>query len=278
MNGLVRDVLSIASATSYSASARLTNFNPDKLLFIVDSATAPTKAELAKILVTINFKNSVGSGIAITANLPLDIVANLNDYLYGFGLLGSDKTCCFVLDIGKYCLRADDEITFNVATSTALTNASSLTIKALDTKIGKEQLLSYKFISAQASQAYQQADVLSVYAQIASASDSVFLTIDDFFGSNNISELAVVGIGSALGSAEDFDSFGVAFDDPTGMGQPVTVRAGSANERLLFKVWNFDVNRVGFERTEYQSAKNYATSIKQSNPSKYKCLSYFYGK
>ena len=156
MNGLVRDVMSIASGTTLSGSARLTNFNPDKILFIVESDTAPTKAELAKILVTMNFKNSVGSGIAITANLPLDLVANLNDYLYGFGLLGSDKTCCFVLDIGKYCLRADDEITFNVATSSALTNASSLVIKAIDSKIGKEQLVSYKYISAQASQAYQQ--------------------------------------------------------------------------------------------------------------------------
>ena len=278
MNGLVRDVLSIASGTTLSGSARLTNFNPDKILFIINSATAPTKAELAKILCTLNFKNSVGSGIAITANLPLDIVANLNDYLYGFGLLGSDKTCCFVLDIGKYCLRADDEITFNIATSTALTNAASLTIKALDTKIGKEQLISYKYIAAQASQAYQQADVLSVFAQIASASDNVFITVDDFFGSNNISELAVAGIGSALGSAEDFDSFGVVFDDSTLLSQPVTVRAGSSNEQLLFKVWNFDANRIGFERTEYQSAKMFANSIRQGNPSKYKCLNYFYGK
>ena len=278
MNGLVRDVLSIASGTTLTGSARLTNFNPDKILFIVESATAPTKAELAKLLVTMNFKNSVGSGIAITANLPLDIVANLNDYLYGFGLLGSDKTCCFVLDIGKYCLRADDEITFNVATGTALTNAASLTIKALDTKIGKEQLISYKYISAQASQAYQQADVLTVYGQIASASDSVYITVDDFFGSNNISELAVCGIGSALGSAEDYDNFGVVFDDNTGMAQPVTVRAGSANEKLLFKVWNFEVNRIGFERTEYASAKMFANSIRQGNPSKYKCLNYYYGK
>lgn len=278
MNGLVRDVMSIASGTTLSGSARLTNFNPDKILFIVESATAPTKAELAKILVTMNFKNSVGSGIAITANLPLDIVANLNDYLYGFGLLGSDKTCCFVLDIGKYCLRADDEITFNVATSTALTNASTLVIKAIDSKIGKEQLVSYKYISAQASQAYQQADVLTVYGQIAIPSDNVFITVDDFFGSNNISELAVAGIGSALGNAEDYDGFGVVFDDTTFMGQPVTVRAGSANEQLLFKVWNFDVNRIGFERTEFASARMFANSIKQGNPSKYKCLNYFYGK
>ena len=278
MNGLVRDVMSIASGTTLSGSARLTNFNPDKILFIVQSTTAPTKAELAKILCTMNFKNSVGSGIAITANLPLDIVANLNDYLYGFGLLGSDLTCCFVLDIGKYCLRSDDEITFNVATSTALTTAASLTIKAIDSKIGKEQLISYKYISAQASQAYQQADVLTVFGQISSPSDSVFVTVDDFFGSNNISELAICGIGSALGNAEDFDNFGVVFDDVTHMGQPVTVRAGSPNEKLLFKVWNFDVNRIGFERTEYASAKMFASSIKQGNPSKFKCLNYYYGK
>ena len=38
MNGLVRDVMSIASGTTLSGSARLTNFNPDKILFIVESA------------------------------------------------------------------------------------------------------------------------------------------------------------------------------------------------------------------------------------------------
>ena len=276
MNGLVRDVMSIASGTTLSGSARLTNFNPDKILFIVNSATAPTKAELAKINVTMNFKNSVGSGIAITANLPLDIVYNLNDYLYGFGLLGSDKTCCAVLDIGKYCLKADDEITFSVATSTALTNAASLVVKAIDSKIGKEQLISYKYIAAQASQAYQEANVLSVFAQITSESDSVYITVDDFFGSNNISELAVCGIGSALGSAEDYDGFGVLFDDPTHMTQPVTVRAGSSNEKLLFKCWNFEVNRIGFERTEVANARLLAKSIAESNPSKAKCLKYFY--
>ena len=155
MNGLVRDVLSTQSATTINASARLTNFNPDKILFIVSSASAVTKADLEKIRLTMNFKNSVGSGIAVAANLPLDIVANMNDYFYGFGLLGSDLTACFVLDIGKYCLRSDDEITFAISTSEALTNACSLSVKALDTRIGKEQLISYKYVNAVQNQSYQ---------------------------------------------------------------------------------------------------------------------------
>ena len=35
MNGLVRDIISIPSGTSLSGSARLTNFNPDRFIFIV---------------------------------------------------------------------------------------------------------------------------------------------------------------------------------------------------------------------------------------------------
>ncbi len=277
MNGLVRDVMTIASGTSLTGSARLTNFNPDKILFTVTSASAVSKADLAKINLTMNFKNSVGSGIAISANLPLDMVADMNDYLYGFGLLGSDTTACFVLDIGKYCLRADDEITFAINTSSTLTNACALYVKALDTKISKEQMISYKFVSASASQSYQESSVITVFAKIPSASDAVYITTDDFFGSNNLSELAVVSIGSALGNAEDVDNFGIVWDDDTHLTQSVTVHAGSANEKLLFKCWNFDVNRIGFERAEYNSAKLLAKSIADGNPSKSKCLRYYYG-
>lgn len=277
MNGLVRDIISIPSGTTPAGAARLTNFNPDKILIVVSSASAITKAELAKLLLSMNFKNSVGSGIAMAANLPFDVIANMNDYLYGFGLLGSETTVAFVLDIGKYCLRSDDEITFNVATGTTLTNAASVVIKALDTKIAKEQLVSYKYVSASASQAYQVADVMAVYGQIASPSDNVFITTDDFFGSNNISELAVVAIGAALGQAEDFDNFGLIWSDDTGLTQPVTVRAGSANEQFLFKCWNFEPNRLGYERVEFNSAKMLGADIAKANPSKAKCLKYFYG-
>ena len=56
MNGLVRDVLSVASGTSLSGSARLTNFNPDRFIFVVSGSTAITKADLKKIKVTANFQ------------------------------------------------------------------------------------------------------------------------------------------------------------------------------------------------------------------------------
>ena len=278
MNGLVRNVLSVPSGTTLTGSARLTNFNPNRILFVVDGGQiAPVKDDLKKINLTMNFKNSVGSGIAITANLPLDMIADMNDYLYGFGMLGSDKVACFVLDIGKYILKSDDEITFNISTSSALTNACSLLVKALDTGIGKERLVSYKYITASQSQAYQEANVMAVYAKIEGASDDVYMTVDDFYGSNNISEMSVVALGSALGSAEDMDYFGVCWDDPTGLTQPVTVRAGSSNERLLFRVWNFDVNRLGFARTDFDNVSLLAKSIADGNPSKSKCLKYFYG-
>lgn len=279
MNGLFRNVLSLSSATTLSGSARLTNFNPDGILFYVDGGqNAITKAELAKINVTMNFKNSVGSGIAITTNLPLDIIADNNDYFNGWGLIGSETSGAFMLDIGKYCLRADDEITFDVSTSSTLTNALSLIIKAVDSKISKERMLSYKYITASASQAYQMADVVSVFAKIASPSDSVYITTDDFFGSNNVSEIAVVSVGAAMGSAENMDNYGPVWLDDTGLTQPVTVRAGSANERFFIKCWNFDVNRIGFERAEFNSAKLLAKSIADGNPSKNRCLRYYYGK
>jgi hypothetical protein len=279
MNGLFRNVMSLASGTTLAGTARLTNFNPDKILFYVDGgSSAITKAELAKINVTMNFKNSVGSGIAICANLPLDIVADNNDYFNGWGLLASETKGAFVLDIGKYCLRADDEITFDISTSTTLTNALAVIVKAIDSKISKEQLISYKYISASASQAYQQADVMSVFAKITSPSDSVYITTDDFFGSNNVSEIAVVAVGGAMGSAEDMDNYGPVWTDDTGLTQSVTVRAGSNNERFLIKCWNFDVNRIGFERAEFNSARNLAKAIADGNPSKNKCLRYFYGK
>ena len=283
MNGLIRNVLSIASSTTPVGSARLTNFNPNALLFYVDGgANALTKAELAKINVSVNFKNSKGNGIAVLTNTPLDILADNNDYFNGNGLITGDKVCSFSLDIGKYCLRADDELTFDVAYSAALTNAAAIIIKAVDSKVMKEQLISYKHITASASQAYQMADVVSVFAKITSPSDSVYIVTDDFYGSNNISEIAVVAMGAALGSAEDVDSYGPVWSDDTGYTQAVTVRAGSfgvsGGERFFVKCWTFDVNRIGMERAEFNSVQNLAKAIRDGNPSKFKCLKYFYGK
>lgn len=278
MNGLYRNIMSIGSATTFSASARLTNFNPDKILFYVSSGSAISKADLAKIAVTINFKNSVGSGIAVTPNLPLDMVADLNDFEAGNGgVYGTDTVGAFCLDIGKYCLRADDEMTFNISTTATLTNACGLIVKAVDTKIAKEKLISYAFISAVANQAYQNSGVVAVYGSISSPSDSVFITTDDFFGSNNLSEIAVIALGAAVGRAENVDNFGPVWIDDTGLSQDVTVRAGSSNERFLVKIWNFDANRIGYERSEFNSAKLLADSIQKGNPSKYKALRYYYG-
>lgn len=277
MNGLVRDFIKIDSATSLSGSARLTNFNPDRIIFTVRGTGVVTKDDLNKILVTMNFKNSVGSGLAITNNLPLKIVANMNDYLYGFGLLGSDTTACFALELGKYILKSDDEITINVSTVGTLSQALSLYVIAMDSVVGKEQLITWKYIKASATQAYQESGVLEVYGQIENASDSTFITVDDFYGSNNMTELSVCAIGSALGSAEDYDGFGIVFHDVTGLTQPVTVRAGSSNEELLFKEWNFDINRLGFESVQDSSVQLLAQNISDSNPAKAKCLKYFYG-
>lgn len=276
MNGLVRDVLTISSSTTPSGSARLTNFNPDRFIFIVSGASQITKADLKKFKITANFKNSVGSGLAICNNLPLDFIANLSDYLYGFGLLGDDTKGAFALDLGKYILKSDDEITISVNVSETLSQALSLYVVAMDSFVGKEQLITYKYINASATQAYQESGVSAVYAQISNPSESVYMTIDDFFGSNNISELAVAGIGAALGSAEDFDNLGICFSDSTGLTQPVTVRAGSDNEELLFKVWNFDVNRLGFASADYSNVQLLAESIRSGNPTKSKCLEYYY--
>ena len=276
MNGISRNILSLTGATTLSGSARLTNFNPDRILFVLKGASVVTKADLAKIVCTMNFKNSVGSGISITNNLPLDFVANLNDYLYGFGLLGSDKTAAFVLDIGKYILKADDEITFALNTTATLSQALSVDMFALSTFIGKEKLISYAYVNAQATQAYQQANVCDVYAQITSESNSVYITVDDFFGSNNVSELAVCGIGASLGSSEDYDGFGLVFHDETGLTQPVTVRAGSSNEMFLFKIWNFDRNRIGFAQTDASNAQMLAENIQRTNADKARCLEYYY--
>ena len=276
MNGLVRDFIKLEKSTSLSGSARLTNFNPDRLIFTVEGATAVTKEDLQKIVVTLNFKNSVGSGIAISNNLPLKIVANMNDYLYGFGMLGSDLTACFALELGKYILKSDDEITISISTNGTLSQELSLYVVAMDSAVEKEQLISWKYIKASATQAYQESNVLEVYSQISEASPSVYITVDDFFGSNNISELATTAIGSALGSAEDYDGFGVVFHDSTGMSQPVTVRAGSDSEEFLFKTWNFDVNRLGFENTDTENVALFANSIEKGNPSKAKCLAYYY--
>ena len=279
MNGLFRNVLSLSSATTLTGSARLTNFNPDHLLFYVDGgSSAVTLAELKKIIVTVNFKNSKGAGVSVAANLPLDMIANLNDYLAGNGTFGSETKAAFALDIGKICLRSDDEITLDISTATTLTNALSLTIKAVDSRIGKEQIISYKYVEASASQAYQQSDVLAVFAAITSPSDAVVITTDDYFGSNNVTEIAVCAYGAAFGCAENVDNFGPVWEDDTHLSQPVTVRAGSANERFLFKTWVFDQNRIGMSRTEFDMARNYGKSIAQSNPVKAKCLNYYYTK
>ena len=139
MNGLVRDIISIPSGTSLSGSARLTNFNPDRFIFIVSGSTAITKDDLKKIKVTANFKNSVGSGLAICNNLPLDLVANYSDYHYGFGLLGDDTKGAFALDLGKYILKADDEITISVSTSSTLSQSLSLYVIGMEKKKKKDR-------------------------------------------------------------------------------------------------------------------------------------------
>lgn len=276
MNGLTRNVAHIASATSFNASARLTNFNPDHLVFCATGASALTKADLDKIVVSINFKSAVGGSIAVANNLPLRMIADFSDYVSGFGLLGSDTVGAFALDIGKYILKANDELTFEISTTGTLSVAIALDVFAMDSKIGKEKLLSYTYIEASATQAYQNANVIDVYARIPSADDSTYMTVDDNFGSTNISELAVVAIGASLGHSEDWDSFGVVWTDDTGMAQNVTVRAGSSNEKLLVVKWNFDTNRIGYEATEKANVQTFAQSIKDSDPSKYKCLMAFY--
>lgn len=276
MNGLVRNFLELSASTTLAGSARLTNFNPDRILFVVSGSTAVKRADLEKIRITLNFKNSVGSGISIANGLPLDIVADLTDYLYGFGLLGSDIKACLCLDIGKYILKADDDITLNVSGS-GLSEALGFYCFAMDSHVGKEQLISWKFVETSATQAYQESGIMEVYAKIPAPLPDVYLTIDDFYGSNNISQLAVVGMGSALGSSEDFDSFGILFHDPTGLTQPVTVRSSTGGERLLFKQWNFDKNRLGFASQDYANVNLLSESIRVTNPSKYDVLSDYYG-
>ena len=147
----------------------------------------------------------------------------------------------------------------------------------MDSHVGKEQLISWKFVETSATQAYQESGILEVYAKIPAPYPDVYLTVDDFYGSNNISQLAVVGMGSALGSSEDFDSFGILFHDPTGLTQPVTVRSSTGGERLLFKQWNFDKNRLGFASQDYANVNLLSESIRVTNPTKYDVLSDYYG-
>ncbi len=276
MRGLVRDVLHLQSGKNLSGSARLTNFNPNCLVFSVRGGSAITKSDLEKILVTINFKNSVGNSIAVANNLPLHMICDLTDYLAGFGLLGNDLNGAFYLDIGKYILKADDELTFSVSAA-GLSTGLALSIFAIDTKVSKEQLVSYAYIKGKATQAYQQANVMTVYLKVANPSPDVFVTVDDYFGSNNISELAVCSIGAALGSAEDFDGFGTLFVDTSGLSQPVTIRCGSDSEELLVKQWNFDDNRIGFANQDFLSVQSLAEHISQTNAVKARCLRDFYG-
>lgn len=277
MNGLTRDILSLQSSTNLQGSARLTNFSPNLICFKISGSSAVTKDDLRKILISTNFKNSVGSGVAITNNCPLDMLADLTDYELGFGLLGDDKTVAIALPVGKYVLKSDDEITFNISTEGTLSQGLSLYMFAVDNFIGKEQMLNYKFVKCSATQVYQEPNVLSVYGQFTNPSDTIFMTVSDFFGSNNISESACATMGAILGHAEDYDNFGVVFHDRTGLSQNISVRSGSDNERLLMKCWVFDEKRLGYAVDSMNDVSLLANSIKNNDAVKYKCVSYFYG-
>lgn len=275
-----RFVSTTVPVTAGSAYGKVMNFSLDSLVIYLKSQTEGTKinkADLAKMILNVSLKNSRGDNVILINNIPLDIISNFSDYKGGWSVNSVDEVGAMLIDLGNIVLEGNDEVNLTISWSAGLSTAYDLDIFGLDSVIGKEQIVTYDYVIAQATQQYTFNNVMDVYSQIDNPSSGVSIAIDDFYGRNQLTEVQVVSLGACLGRAEDFDNFGVVWHDETGLTQSVGITAGSNAEKFLIRKRFFDKSRIGLGQTSLVKAENLLKNIKETDSVKYACLKNLFG-
>ena len=232
-----------AATGAFSVNGKLTNFSLDNLIFAVTasasaSPSAVSDADLAKMVVRVQLKNSKGANAIIINSVPLNILARYSDYIAGWGSNDSDKFGGIAVPVGNIVVDGDE---------------------------------------GSATQTYQQVDALAVYLALAEGStpsDSNSIAVNDFYGRNIITELESMALGAALARSGDFDDFGPVWADDTGLSQNMSFKASSDNEMFLVVRRFFDIQRMGLGQQSVIDFTNLLQDIQRTNPDKYKILQY----
>ena len=271
---------STVASTAKSFYGKLSNFNPNSIIFYIKTTTASTHIEdsdLSSAIVSIQFKNRLGKNAVIINNVPLLMVAKLSDFIGGWSVNGTDVSGAFRLPIGKVILTGMDEINVTVSFDGTVAKAFDVECYALDEYVGKETINIYEYASGTAGQQLTFPNAIACFMDISSPSGATQIRTNDYFDNNLISEIEVVSNGACLGRAENWDSFGQVWADKSGYSQLLGITCGSSNEKVLALEWFYDATRIGVSQSETMSLETYADDIKENDSEKYKCLAYIYG-
>lgn len=271
---------STVASTSANFYGKLSNFNPNSIVFYLKTTTASTvlqDSDLASAVVSIQFKNRLGKNAVILNNVPLLEIAKLSDFIGGFSINATDVSGAFRLPIGKVILTGQDEINVTVTFDGTVAKAFDIECYGLDEAVGKETINIYEYAIGSAGQQLTFPNAIACFMDIASPSGAVQVRTNDYFDNNLISEIEIVSNGAVLGRSENWDSFGQVWADKSGYSQLLGITCGSSNEKVLCCEWFYDPIRIGVSQSETLSLETYAKEIKDTNEDKYKCLAYLYG-
>lgn len=270
----------LPATSSFSFNGKITNFSCDSLMFAViangSSATAVSNADLAKIIVRVQLKNSKGSNAIVINSVPARVLAKLSDMLGGWGENGSDKYGAFGVNLGNIVLDGDDELDITI-TGSDLSQQYAISIFGVDAVVGAEKIYLYDYVKGSATQTYQQVDAEKVYLCLdddAVPSDANTIAVNDYYGRNIITENEAIAIGAVIAQSGDADNFGLVWADDTGLTQDMSFKVASDSETFLVVRRFFDVNRLGMGQQSIIDYADYLGYIQRTNASKYKCLQY----
>lgn len=271
----------LAATSAFNVNGKLTNFSLDTIVFSVtasasSSPAAISDADLAKIIVRVQLKNSKGSNAIIINSVPLNILARYSDYIAGWGTNSTDKFGGIAVPVGNIVVDGDDEIDVTLSGS-ALTQELTVSVFGYDYLVGPEKILLFDFVDASATQTYQQVDALAVYMALSEGavpSSANSIAVNDFYGRNIITELESMALGASMARSGDYDDFGPIWCDDTGLSQNMSFKASSDSEMFLVIRRFFDIQRLGMGQQSVIDFTNLLSDIQRSNPDKYKMLQY----
>lgn len=269
-------VETLPATGNFNFNGKITNFSCDSLVFTLSGAAAVSDADLSKIVIRAQLKNSKGSNAIVINSVPARILAKLSDYLGGWGVNGSDKYGAFAVDLGNIVLEGDDELDV-IVNGTGLSQAYDLSVFGYDTKIGAEKIYLYDFVKGSPTQTYQQVDAMAAYLSLPDdqvASDSNSIAVTDYFGRNIITENEAVGLGAVMAQSGDCDNFGLIWSDDTGLTQDMSFKVAAEGEDFLVVRRFFDINRLGMGQQGVIDFSDYLAFIQRTNSVKYRCLQY----
>lgn len=290
MNGNITTILNgtiVSGGTQNRYTQTNANLSVNGFLFDV-SFTMPSGYTgkwnfLKDIYVNITKRIGMGNGgaVALLSNVSLYDLMSYSDYVAGVSMSGTDFTAgqvCRIsgyVDIGYFSMTSRDalEVTLNVSDRTNFPSAN------VDFEISStfEHVMGtmYKcYQSANATGADQPYKNVLAVAYIGQGVNADFITNQQVGGTQSVNINSCIAMANACGNFEFFTDFGVAYEEPFGLSQDVTIRCPNTNTpSLLVVTMGFypeeTVNSVVNARAEKDSL---IAMIKTNDPDKYNYL------